>query len=60
MYGIRYTFSELDTVNIDWWICVNVCLVSQDTREPGSQSMVRSIFKLKISKFWFLVKRILT
>ena len=24
---LQYTFRKLDTVKIDWWICIDVCLV---------------------------------
>ena len=27
LFRIQYTCFELDTVNIDWGICINVCLV---------------------------------
>ena len=27
LFRIRYASFELDTVNIDWWLCINVCLV---------------------------------
>ena len=27
LFRTQYTCFELDTVNIDWWICINVCLV---------------------------------
>ena len=27
LFRLQYTCFELDTVNIDWWMCINFCLV---------------------------------
>ena len=27
---IQYTCVEFDTVNVDWWMCINVCRVSRN------------------------------
>ena len=37
LFRIQYACFELDTVDIDWWTCVHICLVKESLTYPWKQ-----------------------